>query len=69
MKVSVEGRKVTSVPRRPSRVADDRERRDRVAVAELHGVLLAVAPDAQRSQLDSALTTETPTPCRPPETL
>ena len=28
-------------------VAGDRERRDRVAVAELHGVLLAVAPDRQ----------------------
>ena len=51
-------------------VADDRERRDRVAVGELHEVLLAVAPDrAACSLLDSALTTETPTPCRPPETL
>ena len=51
------------------RRADDGERRHRLAVAELHDVLLAVAPDAQPSQDESAFTTETPTPCRPPETL
>ena len=42
-----EGVKVTSVPRRPLAVSDDDERRNRIAMAKLHGVLLAVAPDAQ----------------------
>jgi hypothetical protein len=32
-------------------------------------VELAVAADGQRSDSDRALTTDTPTPCRPPETL
>ena len=68
--VSVLGRNVTSVPRLPLAVADHLERRFGDAVAELDEVLLAVAPDAAaRSQVDSALTTDTPTPCRPPETL
>ena len=35
------------MPRRPSAAADDGERRHRVAVAELHEMLVAVAPDAQ----------------------
>ena len=47
VKVFGDGRNVTSVPRLSLGVADDRERRDRVAVAELHEVLLAVAPDRE----------------------
>ena len=47
VKVSVEARKVTSVPCRPCGVADHRERRHRVAMAEFHRVLFAVAEDAQ----------------------
>ena len=48
VKVSVDGRKVTSrAALALRRVADDRQRRRRIAVAEAHEVLLAVAPDAQ----------------------
>ena len=50
-------------------VADHLERRHRIAMGELDEMFLAVAPDAQVQLLDSALTTETPTPCRPPDTL
>ena len=50
-------------------VADLLQRRDRIAMGELDEVLLAVAPDPQLQLLDSAFTTETPTPCSPPETL
>jgi hypothetical protein len=32
-------------------------------------VVLAVAPDVQAQCSDRALTTDTPTPCRPPDTL
>ena len=39
------------------------------AVRELDAVALAVAVDLDDQPLDSALTTDTPTPCRPPETL
>ena len=43
--------------------------RRRAALVGLR-VLVAVAPDGQvRATPTSALTTETPTPCRPPETL
>jgi hypothetical protein len=41
----------------------------RDAVAEADLVDLAFAPTTSFSQTDSALTTDTPTPCRPPETL
>ena len=55
---------------RPSDGPTTTQRRIGIAVGEAHRVLLAVAPDAQAQPLDeSALTTETPTPCRPPETL
>jgi hypothetical protein len=37
--------------------------------ARSSAVDLAVAPDLELERSDSALTTETPTPCRPPETL
>jgi hypothetical protein len=36
---------------------------------ELHEVLLAVAAHGQAQPLDSAFTQDTPTPCRPPDTL
>jgi hypothetical protein len=45
------------------------QRRHRIAMRELHPVFLAIAPDRQFQPFDSALTTETPTPWRPPETL
>ncbi len=71
VKVSVEGGKVTSVPRLSLGAAPTTAAvATGVAVAEPHEVLVAVAPDAQlQPSADSALTTETPTPCRPPETL
>ncbi len=48
MKVSVDGRKRHfRAALAVAGVADHRERRHRVAVAELHDVFLAVAPDAQ----------------------
>ena len=47
VKVLGEGRKVTSVPRLSSALADDLQRRHGVAVAELHVMFFAVAPDAQ----------------------
>ena len=47
VKVFGDGRNVTSVPRLPSASPTDRERRDGVAVAEFHEVLLAVAPDRE----------------------
>ena len=51
VKVCGDGRNVTSVPRLSLGLADHRQRRLRVAVAESHGVLLAVAPDAQLEPL------------------
>ena len=52
------------------RRADDLERRFGIAVAEAHEMLLAVAPDGEVEPFaESALTTETPTPWRPPDTL
>ncbi len=42
----------------------------RIAVGEAHLVDLAIAMDAQLQPFrERAFTTETPTPCRPPETL
>ena len=52
------------------RRADDLQRRLGIAVAEAHEMLLAVAPDGELEPFaESALTTLTPTPWRPPETL
>ncbi len=47
VKVFGDGRNVTSVPRLPPASPTTRERRDRVAVGELHEVLFAVAPDRE----------------------
>ena len=49
--------------------AGRRERRLRDAAAELHLVGLPLRQMRSLSQSESALTTDTPTPCRPPETL
>ena len=66
----VEAMKRTSVPGAVAAIADDLEGLDREATFEPGNVFLAVAPDAQLQPIaDSALTTDTPTPCRPPETL
>ena len=52
------------------RRADDLQRRDRVAVREMRSKCSCPSRQMRSfSQVDSALTTETPTPCRPPETL
>ena len=50
-------------------LANHLQRRNGIAMGELDVMLLAVAPDLSCSLLESAFTTETPTPCRPPETL
>ena len=47
VKVSVEGRKVTSVPRRARRIADHLQRRIGLAMGEAHEMLLAIAEDGQ----------------------
>ena len=73
--VSVEGVNVTSVPRfgRPSTIgAGPTTLSGATASPPANSIMLLefVAPDAQHgTRLDSALTTETPTPCSPPETL
>jgi hypothetical protein len=65
------GQNVTVVPvRAPGRVADDLQLAlGLAAVGELHDVALAVAVDLDEDRSDRALTTDTPTPWRPPETL
>jgi hypothetical protein len=64
------GEKAHLRPRPATRIADDLQMLDRIATFEPGVVFLAVAPDAQVEPVaDSALTTDTPTPCRPPETL
>ena len=65
------GQKRTVVPVRPARrLADDLELGlELPAVLEVDVVALAVAVDLASTRRDSALTTETPTPWRPPETL
>ena len=71
VKVSVDGRKVTSVP---GLVVPGIAGLDAAARRRRHGVkliswILPLRRIFSFSQTDSALTTETPTPCRPPETL
>ena len=69
VKVSVDGRKVTSVPVAVAGFAGLDERR--VGTPWVNDI--SWIPPLRRtlsfSQADSALTTETPTPCRPPDTL
>ena len=67
-KISASGKNEIVVPVL-LRVADDLHVALRHAARELLAVDLAVAPTSATSHSDSALTTETPTPCRPPETL
>ena len=50
-------------------IADNFQRLFGFAAHEADEVFLAVAVDGQVTQSDSALTTDTPTPCRPPEIL
>ena len=66
------GQKVTVVPVRPRGASPTTLSFvcGLAAVGELHAVALAVAVDLDDElRLDSALTTDTPTPWRPPETL
>ena len=69
VKVCGEGRKVTSVPRLPP--ASPTTASGATASPSRNSMKCSL-PSRQivsLSQVDSALTTETPTPCRPPETL
>ena len=63
-----EAMKCTSVPRR-SVDPDDRERRHGHAARNSIWCILPSRQILSFSQSDSAFTTDTPTPCRPPETL
>ena len=69
VKVSVEGRKLTSVPRLPP--ASPTTFSGATATPSWNSMKCSL-PSRQMvsfSQVDSAFTTDTPTPCRPPETL
>ena len=69
VKVCGLGRKVTSVPRLSCGSADDGER---ASASPSRNSMKCSLPSRQMvslSQVDSALTTETPTPCSPPDTL
>ena len=69
VKVAGEAWNLTRVPFAPFGRADDRKRLHRLAHLEAGEMLLPSRQIVSSSQSDSALTTETPTPCRPPETL
>ena len=67
-KMSAVGQKVTVVPVRVGRLCFS-SGRDRDTELEVMGQRVAVAGTSTLRGEDNALTTEEPTPCRPPETL
>ena len=73
-KVSGEGQNVTSVPRfsLPSTIGAGPTTLSGATASPLANSITCSSPSRQTrktSRVDKALTTETPTPCRPPETL
>ena len=71
MKIVVSARKEVVVPWsvRIVELADHLDRSGRHAALVLLAIDLAVAADIDPHHSESALTTDAPTPCRPPETL
>ena len=68
-KVSGEGRKVTSVPRRSAASPTAASGASATPLVKLIAYSVPSLKILSLRETERALTTETPTPCRPPETL